>query len=1012
MSPLLTSSLATALLLASALVISPSPLALAAETGAGAVTAADPDSPETEQASFRVLEGFEVRLFASEREGAVKPIALRFDANGRMFVVGSTAYPQIKPGEVPNDKVTLLEDTDRDGRADRSSVFVDGLQLPLGLEVGDRGVWVSSATELVQARDLDGDGRADDRRVVLRGFGTGDAHQTINSFAWGPSGELMFSQGLHANSRVETPWGLAELRQAGLFRFWPRRLQLEPIWSGAMGAHNPYGTVFARWGQPFVFAGNGHGIYHLTPAMVPTDHFLLHPSIWQQGRKFGGADIVENSHWPTENQGEFITGGYLQNTVERFRLHESGSTFKVERLAPLIESTNTAFRIVDVRFGPDGALYLCDWYNRLIGHYQTSLRDPGRDHVRGRIWRVTAKGRPLVDWKKLGSQPTPAVVAALASPERWNRQMAKRTLADRPTAEVVPALHTLLGSSEPGATLDLTAYEALGVIASHESVDTNLLARLAHSSEPGARAYAARVIGDSSGKLHRPLDWLSPLVADAHPRVRLEAVVACSRVADPRAVETAAVVTDQPMDNHLEYAFTQTVHALKPRWRDLQKQGLLTFGGKPERAGAFARADGSGDTVAEAAARLNRIGEVALDRESIDRLARIVAASGGPKELPVLLRTRSFMVGTEHLGQLQSEVLETLRQRIAERPVLPDGNLPAQLSPLLNSPFATLRQSAIRLAGLWQVDALRDPIAALSRDRETPAAFRLAAIAALGGFAKQDDRDLLAELARETSPADLRLEAIRSLTRFAPAQAASAAADWFADSTADGKTSDIITPLLTAFLARKDGSDALASALEQRPASPAVAHEALAVLAATGRRDAKLTSALERAAQLDAGNTATLQDIPALAQAVRESGNAARGKSVFERPALACVNCHAIDGTPGKVGPDLGALGTSQNIEFILGAILDPQKEVKEGFVAHEIETRDGEVHQGYPRGETADEVALFDHLAGRVVRFRTAEIASRRQVGSLMPPGLAAALTRDDFRDLVAYLSRLGRRD
>jgi putative heme-binding domain-containing protein len=454
------------------------------------------------------------------------------------------------------------------------------------------------------------------------------------------------------------------------------------------------------------------------------------------------------------------------------------------------------------------------------------------------------------------------------------------------------------------------------------------------------------------------------------------------------------------------------VHALKPRWRDLQKQGLLTFGGKPERAGAFARADGSGDTVAEAAARLNRIGEVALDRESIDRLARIVAASGGPKELPVLLRTRSFMVGTEHLGQLQSEVLESLRQRIAERPVLPDGNLPAQLSPLLNSPFNTLRQSAIRLAGLWQVDALRDPIAALSRDRETPAAFRLAAIAALGGFAKQDDRDLLAELARETSPADLRLEAIRSLTRFAPAQAASAAADWFADSTADGKTSDIITPLLTAFLARKDGSDALASALEQRPASPAVAHEALAVLAATGRRDAKLTSALERAAQLDAGNTATLQDIPALAQAVRESGNAARGKSVFERPALACVNCHAIDGTPGKVGPDLGALGTSQNIEFILGAILDPQKEVKEGFVAHEIETRDGEVHQGYPRGETADEVALFDHLAGRVVRFRTTEIASRRQVGSLMPPGLAAALTRDDFRDLVAYLSRLGRRD
>jgi len=182
--------------------------------GLGALIAARSEASEAERelASFRVLDGFEVRLFATEDEGAVKPIAIRFDARGRLWVVGSTVYPQLRPGEVADDKVTILEDTDGDGRADRSTVFAGGFLVPLGLELGDQGAYVSSATELIHVRDRDGDGRADERRVVFRGFGTGDAHQTINSFVWGPSGELMFSQGLHANSRVETPWGLAELR--------------------------------------------------------------------------------------------------------------------------------------------------------------------------------------------------------------------------------------------------------------------------------------------------------------------------------------------------------------------------------------------------------------------------------------------------------------------------------------------------------------------------------------------------------------------------------------------------------------------------------------------------------------------------------------------------------------------------------------------------------------------------------------------------------------------------------
>jgi len=972
--------------------------------------ASDPDDPASEKASFKILDGFDVQLFASEREGAVKPVAIRFDAQGRLWMVGSTVYPQLRPGEIANDKVTILEDTDRDGRADRTTVFADGFLIPLGLELGDQGAYVSSATELIHVRDRDGDGRADERRVILRGFGTGDAHQTINSFTWGPSGELMISQGLHAYSRVETPWGLAELRQAGLFRLWPRSLKLDPIWSGAMGAHNPFGTVFDRWGQPFVFAGNGHGIYHLTPALVPTDHFLLHPSLWQQGRKFGGADIVENSHWPDSHQGEVISGGYLQNTVERFRLSESGSTFRVERLPPLIESTNTAFRIIDARFGPDGALYLCDWYNTLIGHYQTSLRDPGRDRSRGRIWRVTARGRPLAPWMSLKSLPIDGVVQQLASNERWNRQMAKRILADRPTEEVVRALDSWLPSRPDSDAPSL--FEALGVFVGHAVLRTNLLARLALSQEPGARAYAARVIGHWASQLPHPLTWLEYLVTDPHPRVRLEAVVACAYVHEPRAVEVAARITDQTMDSHLDYAFTQSVHALKAYWRDFQSRGLLTFDGNTHRAAAFARADASGDTVAEAAARLSRVAEVALDRDTIERLAHLVGMYGGPKELPVLLRPRTFTVGDLYHTNLHVEVLDALWQRLMERPTLPNGNLTASLVPLLESPSLPLQSIAIRLTGAWQVDSLRDPIARTALDSNAPGASRIASIAALGHFAKQDDRKVLEAIAQSPTPYDLRAQAIRALTDFDLVSAAQAAGQWLSDASISPDSNQALTELLSGFFVRKDGLATLTQALVKRSPLPTHARSVLALLAASGRSDPILQETLQRAALIQSTAPPTLDDIPTLATAIRNAGRPAAGKAIFERPSLACVNCHALDGTPGRIGPDLGALGTAQSVEYILGAIIDPQKEVKEGFVAHELETRDGDIHQGYLRVENNGVIEFQDHLAQRVIRLDSRQVISRRQIGSLMPPGLANNLTRDEWRDLTAFLSRLGRRD
>ncbi|PYJ80826.1 MAG: hypothetical protein DME22_23090 [Verrucomicrobia bacterium] len=265
--------------------------------------AADPEDPAAELASFQVADGFEVNLFASEQHGVVKPIQIRFDERGRLWVISSTVYPQIEPRQAPNDKVLVLEDTDGDGRCDRTTVFADGLMIPTGIELGDGGAYVGHGTELLFLQDTNGDGKADERRVVLRGFGTGDNHQNINSFLFGPGGELWFSQGLHIRSHVETTWGIVRLEQAGLWRLWPRRLKLEGFYGSEHEPQNPWGFVFTDWGEPIVLAGNNSSPIYAVPGLIVHHRDAPPALIWKNGngRKVSGGDIVGTAHFPEKS---------------------------------------------------------------------------------------------------------------------------------------------------------------------------------------------------------------------------------------------------------------------------------------------------------------------------------------------------------------------------------------------------------------------------------------------------------------------------------------------------------------------------------------------------------------------------------------------------------------------------------------------------------------------------------------------------------------------------------------
>ncbi len=592
--------------------------------------AAEPerDSPDAELASFKLPPGFEINLFASERDGVMKPIQMRWDERGRLWVIGSTTYPQLKPGEVPNDKVWILEDTKRGGYADKVTVFADGLMIPTGLEIAPthftaegannaearRGktdqkpsanlsnnsapsavrpsaCYVGEGPKLWLLTDTDGDGVADKREVVLRGFGTGDNHQNINSFRWSPGGELMFCQGLHAHARIETPYGITALDEAGLWRYRPREQRLDAFFGGAADPQNPWGWTFTKWGVPLISAGNSGNMYYPTPEMIRGYQGGRRETIWAtgRGRKTSNPEIIESAHFPDEWQGALVTGGYINNAVWTLAIEQDGSGVKAvdhPTLPPLVQSAHGSFRPVDVKLGPDGALYICDWYNPIIGHYQASFRHPDRDKQHGRIWRVTYKGRPLLTLAPalVNGKDFTAIFELLRSPDRYPREQAKRTLFGGDTAAVTKELRTWCERLDPNAPdIDFALTQALGVFEAHEVAEVPLLKRVLAAKSPEARAYAAATLARWAEQLpldFDPLEHLAEFAFDADPRVRLAAIVAAGNI--PRAESMVVVLSaaGQPRDRFIDTALVAATTVLKPQWTPVVAKGAP--GWKPE----------------------------------------------------------------------------------------------------------------------------------------------------------------------------------------------------------------------------------------------------------------------------------------------------------------------------------------------------------------------------------------------------------------------------------------------
>ncbi len=534
-------------------------------------------TPEEAKASFTLPPDFEISLYASEVEfpDLKDPVAMTFDRKGRLWVGTNPSYPQYLPGTPVDDKILILEDADRDGKADKQTVFARGLHLPIGIELADGGAYVSLQPNLHFLKDIDGDDVADTNDIILHGFDTADSHHAMHAFETGPGGEMYFHEGTFHFSQIETPYGPERVNNAAVFRYEPKTEKLDVYVS--YGFANPWGHCFDDWGQNFVADASGGANYVAAAFSGDVDHPRKHPNLKQflvkQWRPTCGCEIVSSRHFPDDMQGDYLLNNCIgfQGTLQyRFKKDEKPySGFAADPVEPLIRSSDPNYRPVDIVLGPDGALYIADWFNPLVGHMQHSLRDPNRDHVHGRIWRVTHKKRALVEPAQIVGASIEHLLDILdmqKTPEYRTREKARLELRERDTATVISAVDKWVAAQKgDDSPTQHNLLEALWVKQQHDVVDVALLKRLLASKELKARAAATRVLCYQRDRVPDVLTLLETLVNDEHPRVRLEALRALSFFDSQAALDVAVQSLIHEQDDYLEYVLKETTTTLDER---------------------------------------------------------------------------------------------------------------------------------------------------------------------------------------------------------------------------------------------------------------------------------------------------------------------------------------------------------------------------------------------------------------------------------------------------------------
>ncbi|MEQ2010510.1 MAG: PVC-type heme-binding CxxCH protein, partial [Limisphaerales bacterium] len=747
-------------------------------------------SPEEAQKKFTLPPGFEIRLFASEPE-VVNPVAMTWDERGRLWVVELYEYPLgAKPGTKGRDRIKILEDTDGDGRADKVTVFADGFSLATGILVGHGGVFLGQAPHVLFLQDTNapaGAGigafqKANKQTVLLTGFGLEDRHELLNGFTWGPDGQLYMTHGVFTRASVKDPQNPdapAVRMDAAVARY---NVQTKKFEVYADGTSNPWGVDFDRAGNAFLSACVIDHMFHMAPGgiyvrqggqpMFPYAYQLL-PSIVDHRHKmaaYAGIQVYLGDQWPAEHYGTIFCGNLHDNAVHQDTLTPNGSTFKSSFKQDFIRANDGWFMPVSQQVGPDGALWIMDWYDK-YPCYQNARADPeGVDREHGRIWRVVHtgndKGKPVpsrpqrdMDFGKLTSAQ---LVERLAHANVWQRKMAQRVLNDRRDDKVMGLLQKQFAE---GKTIE-ARLASLWTLHSSGYLADDQLPLAAKDKEPVIRTWCARLIGERKVGSTAELQLLYRLAQDTSAPVRLAVATACRQLVSGSL--TVNTPPERVADELMIFSILNRLVQQSAPENDPVIPALTWMALEPKVAG-------NPKTVLT---WLGNIGPATmpLSGQLTYKTMRRICDTQTPEKLDAALDFLSALPATDPLLPFALNGLLDGQKGKALKPAKPTEVV---LKPLLASPREDVARFARQLGALWGDAGAMQASLALVNAEWVPLEDRIKAAQTARQLKNDAARDALLKAITPGNPEPLVLEAIAGLSQLgAPATTEALFAQW------------------------------------------------------------------------------------------------------------------------------------------------------------------------------------------------------------------------------------------